>query len=167
MKQLTLFWLVQSIILPSSLALLEEPFVAFESSPGALPIHDSPIIFAGDDFKGVRIAAESLSSDLTEITGTKTTLLDSTKANFSTVYGLASAIIVGSINSTIIRNLGGNGTNSSFAFAELEGKWETFSTQVVKNPLPGVASALVIAGSDKRGAIFGVHTLAEQCGQSP
>ena len=40
-------------------------------------------------------------------------------------------------------------------------------TQVVSRPFPGVQSALVIAGADKRGTIFGVYDLSEQMGVSP
>jgi len=48
----------------------------------------------------------------------------------------------------------------------IAGKWESFFLQVVSKPLPGVASALVIAGSDKRGAICGIYDLSEQSGVS-
>ena len=51
--------------------------------------------------------------------------------------------------------------------APLAGAWEAFVIQTVAHPLPGLASALVIAGSDKRGTIFGVYDLAEQMGVSP
>ena len=37
----------------------------------------------------------------------------------------------------------------------------------VANPLPGVDQALVIAGSDKRGTIYGIYDLSEQIGVSP
>jgi hypothetical protein len=49
----------------------------------------------------------------------------------------------------------------------IRGKWESFFLQTVANPLPGVDSALVIAGSDKRGTIFGIYDLSEQIGVSP
>ena len=39
--------------------------------------------------------------------------------------------------------------------------------QVVPRPRPGIARALVIAGSDKRGAIYGIYDLSEQIGVSP
>jgi len=39
--------------------------------------------------------------------------------------------------------------------------------QVVPKPFPGVANALVIAGSDKRGTIFGVYDVSEQIGVFP
>ncbi|MCI1186203.1 glycosyl hydrolase 115 family protein [Hymenobacter sp. DH14] len=47
------------------------------------------------------------------------------------------------------------------------GRWEVFVRQVVENPMPGVARALVIAGSDKRGTIYGIYDLSQQIGVSP
>jgi hypothetical protein len=47
------------------------------------------------------------------------------------------------------------------------GQWEAFVQQVVDNPRPGVARALVIAGADKRGTIFGAYDLIERAGVSP
>jgi hypothetical protein len=46
-------------------------------------------------------------------------------------------------------------------------QWESFSTQILHNPLPGVDSALVIAGSDARGTIYGLYDISEQIGVSP
>jgi len=45
--------------------------------------------------------------------------------------------------------------------------WETFAMQIVANPIPGVSSALVIAGSDRRGAIYGLYEISSQIGVSP
>lgn len=50
---------------------------------------------------------------------------------------------------------------------EIEGEWEAFATKTVRNPLPGVDEALVIAGSDARGTIYGTYSLSEQIGVSP
>ncbi len=47
------------------------------------------------------------------------------------------------------------------------GKWESAVTTIVDQPMPGIRRALVIAGSDKRGTIFGVYDLSEQIGVSP
>ena len=49
----------------------------------------------------------------------------------------------------------------------IKGKWESYFTQVVRKPLPGVDSALIICGSDKRGSIYGIYDLSEESGQSP
>lgn len=50
---------------------------------------------------------------------------------------------------------------------DLRGKWESFVIATVPAPLPGVKQALVIAGSDKRGTIYGIYELSEQLGVSP
>jgi hypothetical protein len=49
----------------------------------------------------------------------------------------------------------------------IKGKWESFQTQLVRSPMPGISQALVIAGSDKRGSIFGIYEVSEQIGVSP
>src|SRR5262249_54229880 len=49
----------------------------------------------------------------------------------------------------------------------IQGHWEAFSVQMVSDPFPGVKRALVIAGSDKRGTIYGIYDLSEQIGVSP
>ena len=38
---------------------------------------------------------------------------------------------------------------------------------MVEEPFDGVSEALVVAGSDKRGAIYGIYELSEQIGVSP
>ena len=50
---------------------------------------------------------------------------------------------------------------------QLKGKWEKFTTQIVENPFKGIRKALVIAGSDKRGTIYGIYDLSNQIGVSP
>ncbi|WP_289665506.1 glycosyl hydrolase 115 family protein [Flavobacterium panacagri] len=50
---------------------------------------------------------------------------------------------------------------------QLKGKWEKFTTQIVENPFKGIKKALIIAGSDKRGTIYGIYDLSNQIGVSP
>lgn len=50
---------------------------------------------------------------------------------------------------------------------DLTGRWEAFRQVVVENPAPGVRRALVIAGSDRRGAVFGTYDLSDKLGVSP
>ncbi len=47
------------------------------------------------------------------------------------------------------------------------GAWEAYLHQVVERPAPGIRRALVIAGADKRGTIFGAYHLSERIGVSP
>jgi endo-1,4-beta-D-glucanase Y len=49
----------------------------------------------------------------------------------------------------------------------LAGQWEAYRQTVVEQPWPGVARALVIAGADRRGAVFGTYELSARIGVSP
>ena len=51
--------------------------------------------------------------------------------------------------------------------SEIQGKREVFLFQVIDQPFEGVEKALVIAGSDKRGTIYGLFHLSEFLGVSP
>ena len=50
---------------------------------------------------------------------------------------------------------------------ELKGKYEKYVITTLTEPFPGVEKALVIAGSDRRGTIYGIYELSEQIGVSP
>jgi len=49
----------------------------------------------------------------------------------------------------------------------IKGRWEATRWQIVDAPFPGVARALVIVGSDRRGAAYGLMALSERIGVSP
>ncbi len=49
----------------------------------------------------------------------------------------------------------------------ISGVWEAYLQVVVDDPEPGIARALIIAGADKRGTIYGLYDLAERAGASP
>ncbi|HXG48193.1 MAG TPA: glycosyl hydrolase 115 family protein [Methylomirabilota bacterium] len=76
-------------------------------------------------------------------------------------------------NVVLVATLGRSGALDRLALAgkldtgSIAGKWEAFVIAVVSDPWPGVAKALVIAGSDKRGTIYGAYELSEQIGVSP
>jgi len=149
--------------------MLEEKFVSFsDNASGGLAIHDAVIIKDKDDPIGVDIAARSLVKDLKDITGSETALVEvTTLAGTDTLLGGKSvqhAIILATTDSGLAKLLE---STDKIDLTEIRGKWETFITAIVQRPLPNVEAALVIIGSDKRGTIFGIHTLAEQCGQSP
>jgi hypothetical protein len=142
--------------------LLDEKFVSFEHAEGLLNLAGATILADAEDFVGVHIALMSLAGDFAQITGRRPEVLNVTANATLSVSG--SAIIVGSVNSALVRQLSAQGI---LDVSDVEGRWEVFKTAVVENPMPGLAKALVVVGSDKRGTIFGVHTLAEQSGQSP
>ena len=148
------------------LALLEERIVQFHEGESTIPITHSNIVYSQDDEVGVHIAAANLANDLELITGSgrETFQWQGPDSPLSDSSSCETAIIVGSLNSSLIRHLA---KEVIVDVSELDGKWESFMTTVVDQPLPSVEKALVIAGSDKRGAIFGIYTLSEQAGQSP
>lgn len=51
--------------------------------------------------------------------------------------------------------------------ADIVGKREVYGIFVVQNPLPGLSAAVVVAGSDKRGSIYGLLKISELMGVSP
>ena len=119
----------------------------------------APIYISDSDYPGVIRAARDLQKDIAAVT--KATPAFSTGAP----QGKAEVILIGTIGkSKLIDNLVNNGKLQVNGIA---GKWETYLIQVVNNPMPGVAKALVIAGSDKRGTIFGIYDLSAKIGVSP
>jgi hypothetical protein len=51
--------------------------------------------------------------------------------------------------------------------SKVQGRWESFAVQAVDAPVSGVERALVIAGSDRRGTIYGIYDISEELGVSP
>ncbi len=79
--------------------------------------------------------------------------------------GAKTVIIAGTIGkSDVINALIAKG---KLNVSPIQGKWESFISQVVTAPLSGVDQALVIAGSDLRGTIYGLYDVSEQIGVSP
>jgi hypothetical protein len=50
---------------------------------------------------------------------------------------------------------------------DLTGEWEAYRQIVVDDPFPNVPRALVVVGSDRRGAVFGTYDVSERIGVSP
>ncbi len=75
------------------------------------------------------------------------------------------SIIVGTIGrSDLIDSMVSSG---KLHISNIRDKWESFQSQVVSDPVPGISTALIIAGSDKRGTIYGMYDVSEQIGVSP
>jgi hypothetical protein len=74
-------------------------------------------------------------------------------------------IVIGTVGkSSLVDNLVSSKKLDTSAIA---GKWETFTYQVIKTPWEGRDAVLVVAGSDSRGAVFGIYDIAERIGVSP
>jgi hypothetical protein len=111
------------------------------------------------DYPGVLRAAGDLQADIARVGGAKPAL-----AKGAQPAG-ADVVIIGTVGkSALIDKLVASG---ALDVSAIKGKWEGWQVQTLQNPLPGVAHALVIAGSDKRGTIFGIYEMSEQIGVSP
>ena len=108
------------------------------------------------DDVGVQIAAKALQNDFKMVSGTEAKLLYAPQE--------AKTVIVGTLQSKFIKEII---KNKKLNKVDLEGKVEKYIMATIANPIAGVEEALVIAGSDKRGAIYGIYELSEQIGVSP
>jgi hypothetical protein len=114
------------------------------------------LVVDASDWPGVIRAARDLQTDVNRVTGLTPTLVTDARAPGGT------AVLIGTIGkSALIDRLIREGR---IDVSSIAGRWESFVLQTVADPLPGVARALVIAGSDKRGKIFGMFDLSEQIG---
>jgi hypothetical protein len=153
-KRQFLLLLLVSIYLSATAA---HQFVAFDGGDMAIVKNSQPISLVVDntDFEGVRMAVQSLQNDFKMICGQKPAIANNTTSD---------CIIIGSLQSPLIQKLV---AAKKINAQELRGKWEKYILQLVDKPMKGVSQALVIAGSDKRGTIYGIYELSRQMGVSP
>lgn len=124
----------------------------------ASPRQTATILYDASDAAVVKRAAELFAADVEAVTGRRPQVTSATGET-------GPAVIVGTVGgSALIRRLSEAGKIDT---APLEGAWERYLIQTVANPLPGIRKALVIAGSDRRGAAYGLFTLSELIGVSP
>jgi len=112
-----------------------------------------------NDSKTVYLAARLFAEDIERVSGQKA------KIKMDVKSASPICVIVGTIgNSNIIKELI---KHKRIDVGEVEGKWEGCLIQVVENPFKGIEKALVLAGSDRRGAAYGLLELSKQMGVSP
>ncbi|SCV46988.1 uncharacterized protein FFB14_09526 [Fusarium fujikuroi] len=146
--------------------MFEEKIVDFKPSPGSISLVGASIVVDQSDYPGVIRAAKDLAQDVARVTKEDASplVVVSTGSDYERIQ-TKTVIIIGSLASSgIIKTIAQEGRLDAKA---IEGKWETFSTSIIDQPLAKCEKALVIAGSDKRGTIFGIYTLSEQIGVSP
>ncbi|TFK36601.1 hypothetical protein BDQ12DRAFT_667737 [Crucibulum laeve] len=150
-------------------AIGQDSCVSFKSSSSSFAVVSNgkaaPILVSADDWAGVHLAAADFASDIQKVTSVKATLTNTTSSNLATASKGSLPIIVGTLGKSSLINQIVNSTGLDVS--SIQGKWESFLTRQVKNPLPGVASAYVVIGADKRGTIFALYDHSEQFGVSP
>lgn len=111
------------------------------------------------DYKGLKLVAECFQSDVKLVSDADLDIVTDT----SKMTGIP--IIAGSIgNNQLIDTMI---QNKKLDVSKIKDKWETYKIQFVQNPVEGVEEALVVAGSDKRGTMYGIFHISELMGVSP
>ena len=126
-----------------------ERFVSFQQGDLLVNGNDKVEIYMdANDCRGVSYAANALVKDIRNVSGSQATITSNRKAT----------ILVGTIghSAAIDQLVKQKRINGNL----LKGKREKFIITVVDNQL-------VIAGSDRRGTIYGIYELSQQMGVSP
>ncbi|MGI4727451.1 MAG: glycosyl hydrolase 115 family protein [Janthinobacterium lividum] len=136
----------------------DDKYISAQNGKGYFKLKGTPITVSETDFPGVIRAAKDLQNDLMAVTGTHSNFL--TKKTT-----VKEVVLIGTIGKSAL--IDGLIQQKKLNVTGIKGKWETFLIQVIEKPIPGVDRALVIAGSDKRGTIFGIYDVSGQIGVSP
>ena len=126
-----------------------ERFVSFQQGDLLINGNDKVEIYMdANDCRGVSYAANALVKDISKVSGSQATITSNRKAT----------ILVGTIghSAAIDQLVKQKRINGNL----LKGKREKFIITVVDNQL-------IIAGSDRRGSIYGIYELSQQMGVSP
>ena len=142
-------FLVSAALLSAMSMSAAERFVSFQQGDLLVNGNDKVEIYMdANDCRGVSYAANALVKDIRNVSGSQATITSNRKAT----------ILVGTIghSAAIDQLVKQKRINGNL----LKGKREKFIITVVDNQL-------VIAGSDRRGTIYGIYELSQQMGVSP
>lgn len=130
-------------------------YVQYESAPGAFRLAAggvaASIIVSGEDWQGVVRAAGDLGQDIGRVTGTAAQVVKADTPR-------RGSIIVGTIGKSPL--IDGLVKAGRLNVDGVRGQWESFVIETVDG-------SLVVAGSDKRGTIYGIYDISEKIGVSP
>ena len=130
-------------------------YVLHESAPGAFRLaadgSAASIIVSGKDWQGVVRAANDLGQDIGRVTGTAAQVVTADAPR-------RGSIIVGTIGKSPL--IDGLVKAGRLNVDGVRGQWESFVIETVDG-------SLVVAGSDKRGTIYGIYDISEKIGVSP
>ncbi|MDR2674241.1 MAG: glycosyl hydrolase 115 family protein [Opitutaceae bacterium] len=150
-------------LLLSALPVFAQQIVSGEKCPGYVALLDPghvPVIHAGaNDEALVHHAARFFQQDVEAVTGRRVEIVNRIPATART------AVILGTPEgSECIQKLA---RDKKIDLSGIKGRWDAYLIQTVEHPMKSVASALVIAGGNKRGVAYGVFELTKQMGVSP
>jgi hypothetical protein len=161
--RLTVLVLAPALAFAQTAAPLADHYISAKKTTGSFPLvagGKAATLYASEgEWPGVLRTIRDVQADINHVTGQEPTMLTDAP------QGARPVVLIGTLgHSALIDKLVQAG---KLDVSNLAGRWETFVVQTIANPMPGVASALVVAGSDKRGTIYGLYDLSAQMGVSP
>lgn len=140
-----------------------ERFITTEKTNDAILLKDKSVrisLYADAQMDaGIMRAVKNLQADFQKVTGEQPNILNQISGTTSPL------IIIGTVGTkSVIDDLI---KQKKIDGKSLIGKTEKYIIQNISNPFPGVSEAIVIAGSDKRGTIYGIYEVSQQIGVSP
>lgn len=140
----------------------QKSYIVDKAATGTFPLSaagkPAPIFVSTDEYPGVKRAVKSLANDIKSVTQA-TPLLTEGMGKGKQI------VLIGTLGKNV--QIDQLVKQKKIDVSAIAGKWEAHLMQVIQSPFPGVERALVIAGSDKRGTIYGVYDLSAQIGVSP
>lgn len=112
--------------------------------------------------EGVRRIADTLAEDFKKVTGVKPECVSELDIDERSIRQVILCATIG--RSSLLNEMERAG---KIDLEIINGRREVFQIKIIEKPLKGIARALVICGSDKRGTIYGMFTLSEYIGVSP
>ncbi len=158
------FAVIAGVILPVSAHALGEPkYVSTSPAPGDFVLaangHPATLVVSDQDWPGVVRAVGDLGQDVGRVTGHEAPVVKSDAPEGDDL------VLIGTIGKSPLIDL--LIKRHKLDVSGIAGQWEAAVTTVVDHPMKGVRRALVVAGADKRGTIYGIYDLSEQIGVSP
>lgn len=141
MKKLSL---IITAVLLSVIVRATESFILFQPSADTMPLQGVTIGFSAQEHACVQRAAASLQADFERVTGVRPSASDEP------------TILIGTV-----------GVNKQIDQWVKQGVLHDLKGKTEKYILKTIGNQLVIAGSDKRGTVFGIYELSQQIGVSP
>lgn len=104
--------------------------------------------------------SQLFANDVQKVTGKKIQVIDVNQQKAKSPV----AVLVGTISGKMAK---GWISKAKIDTAGLTGAWERYRIQEVKNPMAGINRAIVVLGSDRRGAAYGLLSLSKAIGVNP
>ena len=120
-------------------------FVVFQSEADVWKLDKITIGYSETEHSCVRLAAANLAADFEKVTGTS-----------SVAGGSPTTVLIGTV-----------GTNPQIDQWVKQGELPNLKGKTEKYIIKTIGNQLVIAGSDKRGTVYGIYELSRQIGVSP